>query len=173
LIGRDRFAVPHAEFLRVAADEKCGTCSWQITPIAGMEVWQARLTVRELLAEKVFPVWLLGPSGGDFDHFNHPDYRRIRFSDALRRADFISECTKNRFPARVEPPSLQVLLLHCATCDHYAVIDGNHRLTRLWSGMLAPGPSAELTLTALTGTHWAPGTPDMMKICACLAHDAA
>jgi hypothetical protein len=143
--------------------------SQSVRPLADESVWQAEISVADLLETELYPVWLLGPGGGDFDHWNDPAYRRIRFKDALNRPDFLAECARRRHPQSVLSEPFGVLALHCSTCGHAAVIDGNHRLAMLATGMLSPGRSARVQLTVVSGSAWPANTPDMMKICACLA----
>ena len=164
---RDKVLISRAEFIRRARLEQAGPQSIDAEPLAGLKSWEANTTARELIAEAVFPVWLLGPTGGDFDHWEYPEYRRILFRDALLRPDFIAECGKNRHSgsALVEP--FGVLLVHCSNCGHFAVVDGNRRLTRLAQGTLAPGLDAKLRVSVLEGSKWKASTPDMNKICAC------
>jgi hypothetical protein len=153
--------------MRRVAAENCGPQSAGKSPLAGESIWEANTTLRELLAAEVFPVWFLGPTGGDFEHWEYPEYRRILLRDALHRTDFVTECSNDRFPgSRLQEP-FGVLLLHCTTCNHFAVIDGNHRLTRIAKGQLGPGLDAELHLSVVEGSKWSSLIPDMNKICAC------
>lgn len=164
---RNRAQITRDEYLRRAELEKAGAQSIWALPLEGLAVWEASTTARELLAGDVFPVWFLGPTGGDFNHWEYPEYRRILFRDALFRTDFTTECGGNRHPGSVLTEPIGVMLIHCLTCGHFAVVDGNRRLTRLALGTLAPGLDAQLRVSVLAGSKWKASTPDMNKICAC------
>jgi len=161
--------IHYEEFRQHVIDEHCGTLSKFRRPIADEMVWRATTTLEFFLSLNVYPVWLLGPQGGSFHRWQSPDYRRILFRDALKRQDFRTECSLDRHPAeRLRHPA-NVAVLHCTTCDHAAIIDGNHRLTILALNAPADQPSPKINVIGLSGSKWAPDTNDINKVCSCLA----
>ena len=165
----DRIAISHAEFKEVCDNENCRANSQHFRPLEHEQIWRISASVRELLLLPLYPVWYLGATGGDFRHSHDPAYNRILFRDALERDDFRSECLEDRHPTSQITIPTNLIGLHCTTCGNFALIDGNHRLTRLALGLIEPGLNAQVILSVLSGSRWGDDVPDMNKVCACLA----
>lgn len=162
--------ISYNDFLCAVEREHCGTLSRNYRPAAGELAWVAECSLDGFLELETFPVWYILPGGeGRFEHWNAPTSRRIRFKDALERDDFRSECSRDRHPEVPSTSVTKVIVLHCTSCNHAAVIDGNHRLTQLALGLNPQNADRRVEVTGLSGSQWTESVPDMNKICACLA----
>jgi hypothetical protein len=163
-----KVAVAYEAFLNRVSSERCGPLSCFSRPTNGEQVWEALCTVDELLDQPVHPVSYLANGSMNTDHWNHPLSRRVLFRDALERADFVSNFKEDRFPQAPQKNPIPLLLLHCSACDNSALIDGNHRLTRAAIGERG-SRSSMVSVLCVSGADWAPSTPDLNRICSCLA----
>jgi len=160
--------ITYDDFRAVLWEEPRGARSSLCRPISGETARQGVCSLDQFLALSTYPVWYLGPDGGDFNHHTSPDYHRILFRDALKLGNFRDLCSIDRYPENARRTDCRIILLHCRTCNHAAVIDGNHRITRLALGLEPQMDRMNLTIVVLSGTKWSADTPDMNKVCACL-----
>lgn len=168
--------ITYEEFIGAVNAEGCGTLSKYCRPLLGEVAWRGECAPDEFLGLGVFPVWYLGPNGGDFRHWDqslHPDYKRIPLRDALRRGDFQRDCREDLHPSSPKNRQLHVLLLHCCTCAHAAIIDGNHRLAAWSRGEFRGDGTSRLRITGLSGLAWPSSMHDMNKVCRCLCPENA
>jgi hypothetical protein len=155
---------------RAAVDrEQCGTRSKHARPLIDERAWQGECSVDEFLALEAYPVWYVGPEGGSGQFWDSRHHFRIRFREALQRADFRTEFSVDRQPTVPFSKGAPLIVLHCLTCGHAAVIDGNHRLTRLVLGLDNRNDFALVFVFGLSGSRWDRSVPDMNVICACIA----
>lgn len=164
-----RRLITQQKFVEIARCQDCGTQSYSRRPEKDECAWQVEATSREFLQMAVYPAWFLGPDGGDFKHSDDPLYHRILFRDALNREDFRKDCLFDCYTKASDCPQVHVMVLHCTKCDHMVVIDGHHRLTTLAILEQASRAAAKIAITGLSGSVWASDTPDINKVCQCLA----
>lgn len=163
--------ITYRQFVDVVQNQQCGTLSRCYRPLTGEVAWTGSCDYDQFLELPVFPVWYLGPTGGDYDHWDHtlyPDYRRILLRDAVHLDDYLHhvKAVHQELPPQNRP--LHVILLHCRACGHAAIIDGNHRLTARARGTFRGADPNRVVMTGLSGLAWPATMHDMNKVCACL-----
>ena len=161
--------IPYEQFLERALAERCGARSWKFLPTENSQAWRGECSLQEFLDLLTIPAWYLGPSGGAYEFWNTPGYVRIRYREALEREDFRKAFSELRYPQSPLAQGASVLALHCSTCHHSAIIDGNHRLTRVALGLDSTNEVQQVHLTYLSGAEWRTTVPDMNKICGCIS----
>lgn len=129
---------------------------------------EATCTVAELLALPVHLMSYLLDNRMSTTHWDRTGSRRVLFRDALDHRDFADESPIDQHPDVPTQSPAKLLILHCTQCNDAALIDGNHRLARLALGIVG-GAMSPVMLTRASGTDWTLDTPDMNRICRCLA----
>lgn len=132
-------------------NEFTGTISKYARPTEDEFVWKNSCTLKLFLECNTHPVWYMDPAYINHRAFNAEDATKIRFIDAINQTAFLKHFNNNRHPEIPYETLLSLIVFHCSRCNNYAVIDGNHRLTRY---ILSGNLESQIFLYGLSGSGW-------------------
>jgi hypothetical protein len=141
----------------------CRTISGRYLPLRDPIAREYVCSTAALLRLPTFLVRFTSRDGSRLVPHDDPEATPITIAEFAKNPSFVGELLRNWDRSR-RVFSAQLLVQHCSSCDHRAVIDGVHRLIHLVSvGML----DADLYVTELSSPQWPPNMPDMKVICGC------
>ena len=160
--------IDHAAFQRRCSESGCGTLSQYHRPLSGETAWEADCTVKELLKMSLFPVSYLFDGVMSCEHWSVVEAKCVPYYDAIQRKDFLSYFYRSDSAPISADARIRVIFMECTTCRRIAVIDGNHRLTRMAVDYATTSTSPTVDIVCLSGASWPSDTPDLNRICACI-----